>query len=177
MNAGGRTTKLLAVIGVLVVGGVVALASGGDGAPTASGACAPPAEQPLQDGSHLIGDTAPPVPYSSTPPSSGWHASGKPRTGVVDPADPLTDPELVLALETGDVVVAYDPDRTDDDAVAELTRLARTTYEGTLTTTPYAGAEAPVTFVAWGVLQSCDTVDVGALRSFVTAHAGASEGH
>lgn len=139
----------------------------------ASDACAPAVEPPLQDGTHLIGDAQPPVPYSSTPPTSGWHAAGNPRAGVIPAGDPLTDPELVLTIEVGYVVVAYDPARVGPSEVERLEELASTTYRDELTVTVYEGAEAPVSLVAWGVLQSCDELDVEVLDAFVAAHADA----
>lgn len=139
--------------------------------PTAATGCHDPIEPPLQDGSHLIGDAAPPVQYSSTPPTSGWHASGTPRTGVIPPDDPLTDPELVLAIEVGQVVAAYDPDRLPADAIERLEELASDTYRDRLTVTPYTGAERRLTLVAWGVLQPCAALDVAALDAFVAEHA------
>ena len=62
--------------------------------------CEPPAAQPLQEGSHLIGDQPPPVPYSSVPPTSGWHSSGRP----LDPGayvEPVPGPQQVRVLEQG----------------------------------------------------------------------------
>ena len=59
----------------------------------------------MQFGSHLIGDAEPPVPYSSTPPTSGWHASGGFQI-VVQPTDqPLRESVQVSIEEAGDVVV------------------------------------------------------------------------
>lgn len=137
----------------------------------ATEACPAPVEPPLQDGTHLIGDAQPPVPYSSTPATSGWHAAGTPRTGVIPPDDPLTDPELVLTIEVGQVVAAYDPERVDAATVDELEQLATDTYADHLTVTPYEGADAPVSLVAWGVLQSCEELDTEALDAFVAAYA------
>ncbi|MBW3621451.1 MAG: DUF3105 domain-containing protein [Actinobacteria bacterium] len=161
-----RSLAAIGALGVLLG----ACADEGPGS-VASDACAPAVEPPLQDGSHLLGDAEPPVAYSSTPPTSGWHASGNPRTGVIPAEDPLTDPELVLTIEVGQAVVAYDPARVDTGTVAELEELATGTYDQQLTVTPYEGAEAPLSLVAWGVLQSCDELDPDVLDAFVTAHA------
>lgn len=182
-----RPSPLVALLTALATGILLAGCADGAGEPTsdvsptpggsptavagATEACGPTVEPPLQDGSHLIGDSEPPVPYSSTPATSGWHASGNPRTGVIPADDPLTDPELVLTIEVGHVVAAYDPDRLAEDAVGELERLATGTYPDRLTVTPYEGADAPLTLVAWGVLRPCDELDPAAVDAFVTAHA------
>lgn len=183
MTVRHRSGAVTAVVAALLLAGCGDGAGGPtrEGSPTsgvtptavagATDACRPAVEPPLQDGSHLIGDAEPPVPYSSTPATSGWHASGNPRTGVIPADDPLTDPELVLTLEVGQVVAAYDPERLDEDAVGELERLATDTYPDRLTVTPYEGADAPLTLVAWGVLRPCDELDPAAVDAFVAAHA------
>ncbi len=58
-------------------------------APVEGGACAPVETVEIQGGAHLLGDREPPVPYNSTPPTSGWHASGPPAIGIRDAADAL----------------------------------------------------------------------------------------
>lgn len=129
---------------------------------------------PLQSGSHLIGDTDPPVPYSSVPPTSGWHASGALRTGVHD--EPLSDPEIVALLEVGHVVAVYDPATLADDDLATLEELATAAHDGRLSVTPGNTAlPTPLTLTAWGVLQRCDTVSADAIANFVLAHHGQPE--
>jgi hypothetical protein len=140
--------------------------------PTAAAVgCSAPVHPPLQGGAHVLGDTDPPVPYSSTPATSGWHATGAPRTGVIPADDPLADPQIVLTIEVGHVVAAYDPARLDGTDVAELEDLATGTHADRLTVTPYEGADAPLTLVAWGILQSCEDLDREALDAFVAEHA------
>jgi len=137
-----------------------------------TGACGAVELPPLQEGGHLLGDTAPPVPYSSLPPTSGWHASGAPERGVV--AQPLSDPDLVLALEVGDVVAAYDPARLDADAIATLEAEASSTFVDRLTVTTYPDQPTALSLLAWGVLQRCDDLDSAVLADFVLSHAGAT---
>lgn len=143
----------------------------------AAEACDGEVRPTLQEGGHLIGDTEPPVPYSSSPPTSGWHASGAPRLGVIPEDDPLSEPEIVSALENGNVVVAYDPDRVSDETVARIAELATSTYAEQLTVTAYAAAESPVSLAGWGVLQTCGDLDEDALDAFVAAHAGSGPAH
>lgn len=125
-----------------------------------------------QSGSHLVGDNEPPVPYNSTPPTSGWHSSGAVEIGVRGAKDPLTEPEQVSVLEAGGVVVSYGdlPKRQ----VAQLERLARgNSYDGTVAVTPYDKLRpGRVAATAWAKLLLCKGVDVKSLRRFVDQHAG-----
>lgn len=141
----------------------------------ASTSCRAEVRPPLQASGHLIGDTPPPVPYSSTPPTSGWHASGGiPPPGLYETQ--LPDPSIVAVLEQGGVVVAYagsldaDGRAAADAAVTEL---------GDVVVTPYALDDGgpPVVMLAWGVLQRCDEIDVAAVRAFADAHGGVALDH
>ncbi len=124
-----------------------------------------------QAGSHLMGDTAPPVPYSSTPATSGWHASGRFEPGVL--TDTIDDPDLVSIVEVGGVVAVYDPDALPADDLDRLIAAAEGPYAQRLTVAPYAGElSTPLALVAWGVLQRCDAVDVDAVAAFVLEHHG-----
>lgn len=140
-------------------------------------ACGPAVTPPMQDGGHLIGDTAPPVPYSSSPPTSGWHASGAPRLGFFAPDDPLTEPQIVSALEAGHTVVAYDPARLDAAVIAEIETLVTARFDGEVTATPYADADDPIALAAWGTLRGCGSLDASTIETFVAEHADVGEGH
>lgn len=135
-------------------------------APTAAG-CEPVQRPQLQEGSHLIGDAAPPVPYSSSPPTSGWHASGRPIDFAAY-VEPVSEPDQVQALEQGGVVVAYDP-ALPDDQVGGLNLIPGEVDR--VVVTPYPDAPAPVTMTAWGVLQACDAVTAADVAAFRDAHA------
>ena len=148
---------------------LVVLASCSSGGNALAGADCEPAEHPqLQEGSHLIGDAEPPVPYSSSPPTSGWHASGRP----LDPGtyvEEVSGPEQVQVLEQGGVVVAHDPSLPTD----QLDRIQRlpSDVEGHIVVTPYHDAPAPVALTAWGVLQHCQDVTAEQVAAFRDAHA------
>lgn len=109
---------------VVVLLAAVILASCGVGedvaVPTATADCDAPEFPQVQFGSHLIGDAEPPVPYSSTPPSSGWHASGALDIGVYPATDALSEPQQVSVLEAGAVVVTHDGLGEDDTAALDL---------------------------------------------------------
>ncbi len=151
------------------------LAAGCDDGTSPPAACGPVEHPELQGGGHLVGDAGPPVPYSSTPGTSGWHRSGTPRTGVPD--EPLSEPEIVAALENGQVVAAYDPDALPPDQVALLEELATDRFAGELTVTAFEQEMgAPVVLNAWGTRMPCGVVDPDAVADFVSTHAG-EDGH
>ena len=163
-----RTAIPSALLGFLVVGllaGCTA-AEQDTGTPTATDRCAEPELPPLQYGSHLLGDTEPPVPYSSSPPTSGWHASGAIPIGVGE----LTEPQQVSVLESGAVVISHGALPTDDRAT--LAGLATGPYDGRVAVTPYEDLGPDEVVVAgWGVLQRCDSLDVEAIETFVATYA------
>lgn len=151
---------------------VVLAGCGDEEPPTASadGACDEVTHPPQQGGQHLVGDAEPPVPYSSTPPTSGWHASGRTPVTVQPPDEPLSEPRQVSVLEAGGAVVAYHDVPADERAALE--RHVRAQYADRVAVTPYDELRpGEVAFTAWGVLQRCDGVDTDALDAFVEAHA------
>ncbi|HEX6256415.1 MAG TPA: DUF3105 domain-containing protein [Euzebyales bacterium] len=139
--------------------------------PVTSGApgavsCAGVERPPLQTGSHLLGGREPPVPFSSQPPTSGWHASGHVDVDVRSRARPLTEPEQVSVLEAGGVVVTHRGLAADD--VARLRDRVRSRYAARVAVTPYDGVPSgAVAFAAWGRLQRCEGLDLTALDRFV----------
>lgn len=132
--------------------------------------CAPAEPQQRQEGSHLLGGQAPPVPYSSVPPTSGWHSSGQPPAPGAY-AEPVPEPDQVSVLETGGVVVAYDPD-LPDDVVAALQQVP-TEVDGVVVTPYDAEMPRPIALTAWGVLQRCDAVTAQDVAAFHDEHAEA----
>lgn len=139
-------------------------------APAAAARCGPAETPEIQGGEHLIGNRKPPVPYSSIPPTSGWHSSGAFDIAVRRPADPLTEPEQVSVLEVGGVVVTYNriskPDRRS------LEQRVSQRYGGRVAVTPYEKlGSGEIAFSGWGVLQRCNGLDLEALHEFVVKHA------
>ncbi|MBW3662160.1 MAG: DUF3105 domain-containing protein [Actinobacteria bacterium] len=147
--------------------------------PTPATGCAGTEFPSLQEGGHLLEGADPPVPYSSTPGTSGWHAGGAPQTGVFGPDEELSEPRIVLALEVGQMVASYDPATLGADEVTELEQLAATEHEGTLTVTPFTARDqgAPLVLNGWGVRQACQEVDADVIASFIEAHLPSAPGH
>lgn len=138
--------------------------------PGATAVCDAVETPPVQGGSHLIGDNEPPVPYNSTPPTSGWHSAGGFPIGVRGPGEALTEPQQVSALEVGAVVVTYGGLPLEE--VNRLEEMVSRDFPGRVVTTPYDRlAEGEVAFTAWGALQRCDALDLDALDAFVATYA------
>lgn len=137
--------------------------------------CGPLRHPPVQSGGHLLPGHQPPVPYSSTPPTSGWHASGFPEAGVHGPEDRLDEPEQVTLLELGAVVVTWNG-LTEQDRAALEEFVAE--HAEQVASTPYDGLEpGRSAMAAWGALRLCEGVDLGALAAFTTRHAGGERRH
>lgn len=165
-----RTAAMLAA--------AVLLSGCGFTAEDGSASCGPVEHPELQGGGHLLGDREPPVPYSSTPGTSGFHAAGAPRTGVLPRDEPLSEPHIVLAVEVGQVVAAYDPDRLPDEDIQQLEELATGPLQGELTVTAFEGdMGAALTLNAWGTRRPCAAVDVATVRGFVEEHGGQGPDH
>ncbi|MPZ88105.1 MAG: DUF3105 domain-containing protein [Nitriliruptorales bacterium] len=166
----GRRASALA--GVMLA--VLVLAGCADSEPAAvagpTDRCEPVETVPIQGGSHLIGDQEPPVPYNSTPPTSGWHSSGAFAIDVRGPAEALSEPEQVSVLEAGGAVVSYHG--LSDAARATLQETVTRDYDGRVAATPYAALEeGTVAFSTWGAMQHCEGLDLQALEGFVTSYA------
>ena len=128
-----------------------------------------------QGGGHLLGDAAPPVPYSSTPPTSGWHASGNPDRGVHGEEAPLSEPEQVTILELGGIVITWNGLAAQERA--ELEGYVAANAED-VASTPYDKlGEGEVAVAGWGVLQRCRGVDLQAIEAFVAEHQGGGPEH
>lgn len=137
-----------------------------------SGSCWPEQLPSQQFGLHLIGDRPPPVPYSSTPPTSGWHTSGGVGIEISPPGDPLSEPQQVSILEAGGVVVTYH--RLSEADRGQLEAHVRDRFPGRVAVTSYDKlGYGQVALTAWGVLQRCEALDLAALDSFVATHAAA----
>lgn len=146
------------------------VAAGAASPPGATDVCGPVETPALQGGSHLLGDRPPPVPYASTPPTSGWHASGAFTINVRGPSEALSEPQQVSVLESGGVVASYrDLPEGDRGALEETATMA---YPGRVSVTPYDRLEeGEIAFTAWGALQRCDSLDLDALAAFVDTYA------
>lgn len=143
-------------------------------APAATDRCGEVEFPAVQFGSHLLGDNQPPVPYSSTPPTSGWHSSGAVPEGVF--TRPLPEPAQVSVLEAGGVVVTHNG--LTEEALASLTATVTQRYGDRVVLTPYEKIpDGSTAFTSWGAVQICDGVDLEALAAYTDAYASAISPH
>lgn len=182
--------RLLAIGGVLLVGviivvGVLVFGGGGSVAWTV---------QPNDGNAHVpVGTScreAPQshancgtTPYSSLPAASGphWDPSGVANWGVYTTPQPET--QLIHNLEHGGIVIWYDPERLDDEAIGTLEDYVdRQTASGIsgrykFILSPWGGSDplpAPVVATAWRYLLELETADIGAIDEFARARYGRS---
>ena len=138
--------------------------------PGATASCGPVETVPIQGEGHLVGDQEPPVPYNSTPPTSGWHTATDVAAIVAPDADPLSEPEQVTVLELGGVVISHNGMGREDRQ--RLESLIAEHYSGAVALTQYDKLDrGQVALTAWGKLQHCDALDVAAVEAFVAAYA------
>lgn len=168
-------TALLLVGAAVALSGCSTAPSGTDSGVGNDGAfqsCGPVERPALQGGTHLIGDADPPEPYSSIPGTSGWH-SGTIPIGVE--TEPVGDPDIVAALETGVVVLAYDPSAdVDTNGFDHLVEESG----GRLVVVPYdAEMPSPITLLAWGRLTRCPMPDFADITSFMVSQSGRGPDH
>jgi hypothetical protein len=130
---------VLALLGVLIIAGVVAAATMFANEKPISTDLSEVVVYENLDNSHLPGD----IDYPQTPPVGGPHADEWLECGVY--LEPVRDENVVHDLEHGTVWITYQPELGDDD-VEELAGLLP--QNGILS--PYAGQSAPVVVTVWG---------------------------
>ena len=167
-----------AVVAVAAVVGLVAFLSGRD----RSGVSATPRGSgqafPDQGARHLRPGQRPATPYNSSPPTSGAHVP----SAVTHDEAPLTDDQLLTALEAGNVVLVYGTPapppglRTLADDVTGAPfdpAIARAGQAVILARRP--GVQGVVA-LAWGHLVRASSARDGALRTFADDWLGVGAG-
>ena len=120
-------------------------------------------------------------PYSSLPQASGPHWNSPANWGVYTTPQPET--QLGHNLEHGGIVIWYDAERLDEDAIDTLTQYVSTQVASGISgrfkfiLTPWTGDEqlpAPIVLTAWRYLLELDEADTGAIDEFARARYGRS---
>ena len=159
-----RSTRTVAI----AVAVVLTLAGCGD---DEDAACSPVQEERLDPASasgHVLPGAAEPR-YLTDPPTSGPHQSATPPRGRL--REPLARPAQVALLEHGEVLLQHRDLSADD----------RDDLEGlageNVTVAPNPTLTAPVVATAWTTKQTCERVDIAALRDFIREHRGHGAPH
>ena len=172
--------RLLAIGGVLLVGVVIiglVLLFGGEPAESIG------TQQPNDGTTHISPGTVYSEgdrPYSSTPGTSGphWDATALANWGVY--STPLPEEQVIHNMEHGGIVIWYEPDALDDDAVADLARyVERQNAAGVsgrykFILSPWDGPDFghPIAVTAWRQLLYLDEADTAAIDEFARTHYG-----
>ena len=118
---------------------------------------------------HLgVGERVPVGYYNSTPPTSGDHAPDWERCGAFE--SPIAPEAQVHNLEHGFVIINYDLE--DQTQIDDLTEVAEGLpgWPNYYILAPYPDLEESVALTAWTTIQSLDTVDADAIRTFANAY-------
>ena len=158
----------IAVATVLTLMAMASLAGCSDDDDPASG-CGPERREALDPASatHVLPGADEPA-YLTDTPTSGPHSPGTLLSGVLD--EPLSHPAQVGTLEAGGVLLQH-----RDLEPAELAELEALAGED-VAVAPNPGLADRVVATAWLFKQTCDGVDVDALRAFAEAHVGEGPG-
>lgn len=122
-------------------------------------------------------------PYSSLPATSGphWPPDTVANWGVYSTPQPET--QLIHNLEHGGIVIWYDPERLEADAIDTLTQYVNAQVASGISgrfkfiLTPWGGdAElpAPIVVTAWRYLLELEEADTAAIDEFARLHYGRS---
>ncbi len=138
-----------------------------------------------QGNAHIPENTASPIVYNSTPPSSGPHYDGLAGWGIYD--RPIRYEMLNHNLEDGGVVVYYQCPEGCAELVEQLTTLIQPhinagRHVAMLPNQPgwsdggsavlHKDMEAKIALVAWGKLLKMDEVDEGRITRFIEKYQG-----
>lgn len=133
-----------------------------------------------QGNAHIDQDTASPVVYNSTPPSSGPHYGGLANWGIYD--TPIRYEQLVHNLEDGGVLIYYQCPEGCADDVAKLKDLTQPylnagkhvvmlpndpTFTAGGSTPAHKDMGAKFALVAWTKVVKMDSVDLDRMRHFI----------
>lgn len=177
--------RLLAIGGLLVVGVIVialVLIFGSGPSPYAGTVQADAGQEHVSVGTTCRGTGACGAdPYSSVPATSGphWDPSGVANWGVY--STPQNETQLVHNLEHGGIVIWYDPERVEQEAIDTLTRYVNAqTASGAsgrfkFILTPWGGEPAlgaPIAVTAWRYLLELEEANTAAIDEFARAHYG-----
>ncbi len=164
-------TGAIALVGVAVVGGAVALDRRGDGqlrAALTAGSCE---VDTRTDRTSPAGQNHVPSPsYRVNPPAGGDHLASAARAGTYSGGSVPEDGMLVHSLEHGYVIAWHRPDLPEDQ-LAQLEALQQQ-HDDDVLVVERSDLPVPVAATAWGQRLLCQQVETGPLERFVDEHVG-----
>ena len=119
---------------------------------------------------HIEEGTSSPIPYNSTPPTSGPHYGSLARWGVH--SEPIPDELVVHNLEDGGVGLWYNCSDGCPELVSQLESVVEDYHEGVLLA-PYPGMETRIALTAWTRLDQFNDFDQERIERFIRAFRGA----
>ncbi len=163
--AGIAAVGIIVVAGVLWLSGVFPPATTSTVAQATTGTCGTVQSFAVQGRDHIArGESHP--PYSSNPPTSGWHWD-TPLDWRVYTVQQVQE-QLVHNLEHGGIVIQYKNLSGDElQRVTDLVR--RDNYHTILAPYPGLPGDNKIALTAWTKLQYCSGVDENAIRAFTNA--------
>lgn len=95
-------------------------------------------------------------PYSSDPPSSGWHYDAPAPVGFY--ADPVPDERVIHNIEHGDIWIAYHPRVSEESGAIVVAREFE--FDGKVIITPREENDTDIALVAWEWVDAFDIESV-----------------
>ena len=164
-------TGAVALVGIAVVGGVVALDRRGDAqlrADLTAGTCE---VDTRTDRTGPAGQNHVPSPsYRVNPPAGGDHLASAARAGTYSVGSVPDDGLLVHSLEHGYVIAWHQPDLPADQ-LAQLEAFQQQ-HDDDVLVVERSDLPVPVAATAWGQRLLCQQVETGPLERFVDEHVG-----
>ncbi|OGD32495.1 hypothetical protein A3C91_02590 [Candidatus Azambacteria bacterium RIFCSPHIGHO2_02_FULL_52_12] len=109
-------------------------------------------------------------PYSSIPPTSGWHTPDSHVWGVSK--DPIPDEIQVHNLEHGGIMIQYKPGidkSTGNNIIEKLEEIGRR-YKSKVIVAPYPKLGKNIALTAWTYLDKFNDFDENRIVGFIAAH-------
>ncbi len=164
-------TGAVALVGLAVIGGVVALDRRGDAqlrAALTTGSCD---VDTRTDRTGPAGQNHVPSPsYRVNPPAGGDHLPSAARAGTYSGDSVPEDGLLVHSLEHGYVIAWHQPDLPEDQ-LAQLEAFQRQ-HDDDVIVAERSDLPVPVAATAWGQRLLCQQVETGPLNRFFDEHVG-----
>lgn len=165
-TAGGIALVVLVIGGALAAIGLATPSSppiNAAAAQAGAAACSPIQVFPTLSQDHIAPNQSHP-PYSSNPPTSGWHWATPQDWGVY--TTPQAQEQLLHDLEHGGIVIQYN--NLSSAEVQQLTDLVnRDNHHMILAPYPGLPSDVRVALTAWDHLQTCTGVNVPAVQAFI----------